>query len=375
MKLLIITNVPHKKDIDDIYSYGPYVREMNLWTKKCKKIKVISHLSNDKLNPIDIKYDSNKVELISVPAFNLNNKKEKLKTFFKIPYIIFILFKEMYWAEHIHLRCPSNMGLLGSLVQIFFPSRIKTAKYASNWDENNQLHFSWYLQRKILVNNFLTRNIQVLSYGDWKDNNKNVLPFFTATYSQDERVEFKKKDFNSQIKIVFVGILNKNKRSDLSLKVVKILKEKGFNVHLDVFGEGELKEELSVYIKNNKLENFVILHGNKDKEVIKKYFEASHFLFFFSQSEGWPKVVAEAMFLGSFPVTTNISCLPYMLDYGKRGYLLDLKQNELEISGIVEYYINNPNKYNEMREKALLWSQKYTVERFEKEINQLLMKE
>lgn len=375
MKLLIITNIPHKKKSANIYSYGPYVREMNLWTRNCEQIKVLSHFSNEEINPIDVEYESENLELVPVPAFNLNNIKEVFITMFKIPYILFIMFKSMFWADHIHLRCPCNMGLLGSIVQILFPKKIKTAKYASNWDEKKQLHSSWALQRKILINNFLTKNIKVLSYGDWKDNNNNVLPFFTATYSEQERIPVERKDFSKEIRIVFVGILNKNKRSTLSLKVVKVLKERGLNIKFDIFGEGELKNELSDYIYKHNLEGNVTLHGNKEKEIIKDYFKKSNFLFFFSQSEGWPKVVAEAMFLGTFPITTNISCLPYMLNNGERGHLLNLSQDENDIADIVQYYVEHIDEYNSKRINAANWSQKYTTEKFESEIKKLLKKD
>ena len=37
-------------------------------------------------------------------------------------------------ADHIHLRCPGNIGLLGCFSSNFISKKIKTAKYAGNWD-------------------------------------------------------------------------------------------------------------------------------------------------------------------------------------------------------------------------------------------------
>ena len=46
------------------------------------------------------------------------------------------MYKAMKWADHIHLRCPGNIGLLGCIVQIAFPKKVKTVKYAGNWIQN-----------------------------------------------------------------------------------------------------------------------------------------------------------------------------------------------------------------------------------------------
>jgi hypothetical protein len=45
-----------------------------------------------------------------------------------------------------------------------------------------------------------------------------------------------------------------------------------------------------------------------------------------SNSEGWPKAIAEGMFWGCVQLQTAVSCVPYMLDYGKEGLLeMDLE--------------------------------------------------
>ena len=97
------------------------------------------------------------------------------------------------------------------------------------------------------------------------------------------------------------------------------------------------KENIENYLKKHGLENVIVLYGNVDKETIKKAYQQAHFLLFISKSEGWPKVVAEAMFWACLPITSNVSCIPFMLDNGKRGAIVnsDIK----EISGVIEEYL------------------------------------
>ena len=70
------------------------------------------------------------------------------------------------------------MGLIGAIVNILFPNKQKTAKYAGNWDPKSKQPWSYRLQKWILSNTFLTKNMQVLVYGEWPNQTKNIKPFF-----------------------------------------------------------------------------------------------------------------------------------------------------------------------------------------------------
>ena len=89
-----------------------------------------------------------------------------------------------------------------------------------------------------------------------------------------------------------------------------------------------------------------------------------------SLSEGWPKVVAEAMFWGCLPIVSKVSCVPNMLDNGNRGLLLDLKLND-DINQI-ETILKNTALYQEKAIEAMNWSRKFTMDVFESEIKLLL---
>ena len=139
---------------------------------------------------------------------------------------------------------------------------------------------------------------------------------------------------------------------------------------MDVFGEVSLREKMEEYISVNNLKKQVTIFGNQTKEIIKQAYQNNHFLILPSKSEGWPKVVAEAMFFGCVPLTTNVSCVNYMIGKGNRGVILSLNLNE-DIAQI-QKLLQNENEYVKMSEKAYNWSQQYTTEYFENEIIKLL---
>src|SRR5690554_2875854 len=186
MTFCIITHVNHFKEDKKYYAYAPYVREMNLWFKHVDKVVVVAPGNRQDKTVLDIAYQHPDITFKKVAPFDVTSFKSLFKTLFVLPSIVYSIYKAMKESDHIHLRCAGNMALLGCFVQILFPKKKKTAKYAGNWDPNAKETFTITLQKKILNNTFLTRNMQIMVYGEWENSSKNVKSFFTATYTDEE---------------------------------------------------------------------------------------------------------------------------------------------------------------------------------------------
>jgi len=370
MKLLIVSTAPLIYKDGIAFAYSPYVNEL----------AVLEKFSDEFLFCCPVWEKENGLLIAKIPFpvknhfklldFNLGSFLNFIKSFFSCFYNIAVLFKAMKYAEHIHLRCPGNIGLLGCLVQVLFPNKIKTAKYAGNWDPESKQAYTYKLQKWILSNTFLTRNMTVLVYGEWKNQSKNIKPFFTATYSDSEKEIISKTGLNSTIEFIFVGSLVSGKNPLHAIKIIQHLVEKGYNVTLNLYGEGSERNNLENYIQINNLEEFILLHGNQNKEIIKKAYQKSHFVILPSKSEGWPKAIAEGMFWGCVPVATKVSCLPSMLDYGNRGILLEMDLDK-DVNMIKEI-ISDEKTFLTKSRLAMQWSQNYTTDLFENEIKKLL---
>lgn len=370
MRFAIITNVVHIQNQTQFLGYAPYIFEINTWLKYVDELIVVAPISKTTPSIIDIPYQIDKVDFRKVSEFSFTNFKNNMISIFKIPVISWEIFWAMKAANHIHLRCPGNTGLLACFIQIFFPGKMKTAKYAGNWDPKSKQPWTYNLQKWILNNTLLTRNMKVLVYGEWENQSKNIKSFFTATYSEKEKVVIEKNDFSSVIEFIFVGSLVSGKDPMYAVKLIQRLIEKGKDVVLNLYGEGEERSALEKYIKVNQLEAFVFLHGNQSKEELKKAYQKSHFVILPSKSEGWPKAIAEGMFWGCIPVATKVSCVPYMLDYGSRGVLLemDLEKDIIQLENL----ILDKDQLQYKIKLASNWSRKYTTDRFEAEIKKLL---
>lgn len=370
MNLLIVSNAPIIKKDNNLFAYSPYVKEMEIWAKYADNVAFCcpQWKQENGLLISKIPFSVSKVFLLS--DFNLTSIVSIVKSFFQIFYNLIIIFKAMIWANHIHLRCPGNVGLLGSIAQIFFPSKIKTAKYAANWDPKAKNPWSYKLQKWVLTAAFFTKNMKVLVYGNWENSSKNNKSFFTASYFEMDKINIAPRNFSKGIKIIFVGTLSLGKRPLYTIQLIEKLIEQKIDIELFIYGEGNQRIILEKYIINHNLSEKVILKGNQNADSIKKAYQNSHFLILPSKSEGWPKVVAEAMFWGCVPLASHVSCVSTMLDNGNRGLILNINL-QTDVQNI-KAIISNLDQYTVMSKKAMDWSRKYTLDYFEQEIKLLL---
>lgn len=370
MQFLIITHVPHTLHESQYFAYAPYVNEMNIWIKYVDNLVIVAPLEKRETTTIETAYQHKNIRFLAIENFDLLTWSNRFRAMVTMPKISWQIYKAMQKAEHIHLRCPGNIGLLGCVVQVFFPNKPKTAKYAGNWDPKAKRPWTYTLQKKILQNTFLTKNIQVLIYGEWQGQTKNLKSFFTATYSEKEIVPIAPTMENDFFQFVFVGTLVKGKNPLYTIQLMERLVTEGYQLSLHLYGEGVERTNLEQYIVSRNLSAFISLKGNKSKEGIKQVYQVSDFVILPSDSEGWPKAIAEGMFWGCVPIASSVSCIPFMLDYGTRGLLLEmnLKNDALALSKMLDACASTEEKRND----AVYWSRQYTLERLESEIKTIL---
>ncbi|MEL1247964.1 glycosyltransferase, partial [Flavobacterium helocola] len=174
----------------------------------------------------------------------------------------------------------------------------------------------------------------------------------------------------NQFKFLFIGTLSKGKQPLYVIQLVEELYKRGKNVILELYGEGSLRKELELYITQNNLESIISLKGNHSRETVLKAYQSSHFLILPSKSEGWPKVVAEAMFWGCVPIASPVSCVSYMMGNGSRGVILQEELNQ-DVDQI-EAVISKQEVYQKMASEGQTWSRQFTTDKFEAEIKKLL---
>lgn len=137
-------------------------------------------------------------------------------------------------------------------------------------------------------------------------------PVVSSTISADDLapVPFIPLD-NNPFKISYIGFLRYAKGIDTLMETIKYLEKEQFQYEFNIVGEGEMYEDLKLFIKKLKIERKVFLHGHvNNRDELFQLLRESHLFFFPSLSEGSPRVVIEAMSQGCPVLSTPVGSLP-----------------------------------------------------------------
>jgi glycosyltransferase involved in cell wall biosynthesis len=156
--------------------------------------------------------------------------------------------------------------------------------------------------------------------------NKNISELSPMICFNSNDVFFRNDTFTSdKINIIFVGYLTKLKGITYLLEAFQKITKDNKNCFLNIVGDGELYDTLKYKYKNKN----IIFHGYvNDKEKITELYKNSDVFVFPSLSEGFPRVIYEAM-LHSIPIiTTDVGGLKYFLINYKDAIIIDKKSSD-----------------------------------------------
>ncbi len=115
------------------------------------------------------------------------------------------------------------------------------------------------------------------------------------------------------------------KHPELAVETARHLREKGIEFHMDLIGDGPLREQTEALTRKYGLESCVRFLGFQAPEKVRDYMEkADIFLFTSDRQEGWGAVANEAMNSGCALVADHmIGAVPYLVKDGVNGYVYE----------------------------------------------------
>ena len=151
------------------------------------------------------------------------------------------------------------------------------------------------------------------------------------------------------LRILTVGRLTRQKRYDVAINAMKLMKDKiGVPIRWYVLGEGDLRQELEQQIKSAGLENDFILMGVKENPY--PYYKGCDFYVHATEFEGKSIALQEAQVLGKPILATDCSGNREQIENGTDGILCELDSGQ--VCEKLLYMINNPEKCKGYGEKA-----------------------
>lgn len=231
--------------------------------------------------------------------------------------------------------------------------RKKTFKDKITW------YFNGMVQVKMLPENIIhLSEFSVNLFRKHKIKHHVIIP--NAIIPQYFQLKPKRKTENL---LLYIGIIDNNKNLVYQLQSLSELIKRGKKFTLNVLGDFSndlYKEVIESYVKENKLEPFVVFNGWVPQSTVLKFIESSDILVVSSKHESLPMVIAESMAAGKVVVASAVGGIPEMIDDGVDGYLYDLDEPD-SLTDILEGLYNNDEKMKEISEKAVLAAQRYNA--------------
>lgn len=373
MKLAIISHTPHYFRDGVVVGWGSTVTEVNRLTEIFDEIYHIAPLHIEEAPGSSLAYESENIKFIPLKTYGGESLREKLSIITTANHNlnqIKLVLKKLDETDWVQFRAPTSMGLY-VLPYLRFKNRSNLwVKYAGNWKMENP-PFSYAFQKWWLENNYQRSKVTINGY--WEGQKEHLLNFQNPCLDADEIIKANKiaesKDFEDKLKICFVGSLTKNKGIDILLEALGKVKKKEEIEEVILAGDGiERKkyEEIAAGIKMN-----IIFRGFINREDLKQIYENSHIIILPSESEGFPKVIAEAAAYGCVPIVSDVSSISQYFDDTK-GFLLK-KINADEIVEKINDALGNRAELNEKSELCVKVSEMFTYDHYIKSLQEKVL--
>jgi hypothetical protein len=281
-----------------------------------------------------------------------------------------VLMREVVKADAVHAPIPGDIGTIGMLLA-FLLRKPLFVRHCGNWLVQNttaERFWKWFMEQFAGG-----RNVMLATGGGEaqpSETNRNISWIFSTSLTYEElsqcRVDRSKLDA-SAARLAIVCRQEVKKGTGVVIESLSLLLSEFPQLHLDVVGEGGALSDFKELARQCGVEEYVTFHGKLDHEgVIRVLRGANLFCYPTRASEGFPKVVLEALACGLPVITTRVSVLPALIAQGG-GWLLE-EATAPELAEAIHNLLKNPNLCDEMSKRALETAGSFSLERWRDEI-------
>jgi glycosyltransferase involved in cell wall biosynthesis len=370
-KLAIVSHVVHYQWNGRTYAYAPYVREIEIWARMFDQLLIAAPCREQEPPGDCAAFESQNLRIAPQREAGGETIAAKLKLAFETPLMAWDLCKAMRQADAIHVRCPGNLGLLGTLFAPLFSKHL-VAKFAGQWNDNPNDARSTRFQRSILRSRWWGSPVTV--YGEWPNQPDHVIPFFSSAITDaqvaEARSAIQERAAADLRHVLFVGRLSRAKNVDVLLQALAKVRAEGITFSATIAGEGPELSSLQQLSTSLGLSDSVAFTGGVEFDRIVELLKHSGVLVLASETEGWPKAIVESMAFGLVSIGSEVGLVPQILADG-RGFTVPPRDVNA-LANILRKVLANPEQYAGVRARAAEWASRYTIESLESSLRSLL---
>jgi glycosyltransferase involved in cell wall biosynthesis len=371
MKVLtIISHTEHYKTANGtIVGLGSTVTEINHLISVFDEIRHVAMLHNLKAPASALPYTSNKIRFIPIRAVGGKSLGDKFAIFWQSPKVLLTVRSALEESDYFQFRAPTGIGVYVIPYLMFLKSKKGLYKYAGNWKQE-QAPLAYRFQKWLLEKQAQPVTIN----GFWDDQPEHCLSFENPCLTEQEiqsgQLTITSKTLQFPVELCFVGRLEAAKGVDLIIEALILLDEetrmKIGAIHF--VGSGTQLEFYQKQIKTLSLP--IVFHGYLSRAEVHDIYKRSHAILLPSASEGFPKVIAEALNYGCIPLVSNVSSVSHYITDVQNGFLMkDLTAASLKVCLLQLLTLEQPT-YKQMASNSLEFINRFSYAYY----NQQLLK-
>jgi glycosyltransferase involved in cell wall biosynthesis len=359
--LVVVSHVVHYRHVGRLAAYGPYAREIDIWADLFPRLTIAAPLRLAEPPADCVPFTRTNITIEPQTEAGGDTWRAKIGLAAALPSLIVGLSRTLSGADAIHVRCPGNLGFIGVLLAPLFSRRL-VAKYAGQWNGYDGEQWTSRIERYLLRSRWWRGPVTV--YGAWPDQPEHVIPFFTSMMDS-QQVEHAAtvaatKRIGSPLRVLYSGMLERRKRADALIEAVKIATDDGLALEVTLVGDGPERRALARQTAELGLGHIVRFIGALPFERAIEWYEWADCLVLPSRhSEGWPKVIAEAMAHGVVCLGVAHGQVPAMLQHG--GVLLT-DGSPVEIAAKLRAVALDPDEARACGARASRWARQHSLE-------------
>lgn len=248
-------------------------------------------------------------------------------------------------SENVAAAINAKMGVsLRGFDMDVFPLK-QSLPYSLLWQRTNKVH---------AISNHMLKRAQDLGLSI---NSKSKIIYPAIEIANFKCTKTQKKE--AKLHIVTIARLHWIKGLSETLEALAILKKQGLDFQYTIIGEGKEREQLQFAIYQLKLEDCVVLLGQKTpKEVINKLNESDLYLQY-SYSEGFCNAVLEAQAMRLLCVVSDGGALPENVIDQETGWVVPKRKPELLAQKILNVMQLSETEKEKIKNQARLRVEKH----------------
>lgn len=285
-----------------------------------------------------------------------------------------LLVRQFRQADAVHAPIPGDIGTVGIILALLMGKPL-FVRHCGNWLRPKtaaENFWKWLMQRFAGGNNIMLATGGGSSPPSPK--NPRVKWIFSTSLRRDQIADLgspRPYPGNRPVRLVLAARQDRLKGTELVIEALPLIHAQFPGVVFEVLGDGRDLPSFRQAAADLGVAGFVHFHGyvNHDR-VLQIMKQADLFCFPTMASEGFPKVVLEAMACGLPVVTTAVSVLPQLVS-GGCGVILAAATPEAVAKAVCSI-LDSPQEYEAMSRHAVERAQQYSLEAWRDQIGAML---